>query len=412
MKKIKIILIVLLIILSLGTTAIKAKEAQIEVTTSKDKVNIGEEFIISVNTKNLEVAACTIRLYFDKEKVEFISKQEENINVVDGTILCTYFDKQGGKNMELNTNLANFTFKAKQNGLSSFAIQGDFYNKEEKQMKPAINLVEVQVGKQNIVDTQNSVVIEEGKENNSTNLEALRLNQEGISPNFQKDIKEYYITIPEQIENLEVVAVPESKNSKVTITGNENLKNGLNEIVVTVQNSNKQSKYKIYVTKTNNIEEANTNLENLAVENETLEPDFTQQITNYRLSVGNNVENLNVLAVPQNEEAKVKIEGGENLKEGKNNIIITVTAPNNITFKKYQIDVFKKGKQEEEKESTVQKLTTNAVQIDNSKEIEQVEEENKEEETKNSLAIIIGTVIGISILGSILIILIKKRKRQ
>ena len=305
------------------------------------QVKIGEEFIISINTKNLEVAACTIRLYFDEEKVELISKPEESSNAINGTILYTYFDKQGGRNIKQNTNLAEFTFKAKQNGLSSFAIQGEFYNKEEKQMKPAINLVEVQVGKQTIVDTQNSAVIEESKENNSTNLEVLRLNQEGISPNFQKDIKEYYITIPEQIENLEVVAVPESKNSKVTIIGNENLKNGLNEIIVTVQNNDKQSKYKIYVTKTNNEEEANTNLENLAIENETLEPNFTQQITNYRLSVENNVEKLNILAVPQNEKAKVKIEGGKNLKEGENNITITVTAPNNITFKKYQISVWK-----------------------------------------------------------------------
>ena len=40
MKKIKIILIALLITLNFGTTGVKAKEAQIEVTTSKDRRGI------------------------------------------------------------------------------------------------------------------------------------------------------------------------------------------------------------------------------------------------------------------------------------------------------------------------------------------------------------------------------------
>src|SRR5699024_2184478 len=87
--------------------------------------------------------------------------------------------------------------------------------------------------------------------------------------------------------------------------------------------------------------------ENLAIENYTLSPGFQSTVTNYTVEVSNKDENLNILAVAQNENAKVKISGNQNLKIGQNEIVITVTAPNGATEKNYIINAYKRDEAEE-----------------------------------------------------------------
>ncbi|MCI8352215.1 MAG: cadherin-like beta sandwich domain-containing protein [Clostridia bacterium] len=106
--------------------------------------------------------------------------------------------------------------------------------------------------------------------------------------------------------------------------------------------------YQIKVTKTDNIASANTNLEILAIENYLLNPPFDNSVTQYKLEISKDTTNLNVFAVPESEQGKVNISGNENLKEGNNNIIITVTAPNGITKRDYKITAYKRNISEEE----------------------------------------------------------------
>lgn len=106
--------------------------------------------------------------------------------------------------------------------------------------------------------------------------------------------------------------------------------------------------YEIKVTKTDNLASANTNLEILAIENYLLNPPFENNITQYKLEVSNETINLNVFAVPESEQGKVTISGNENLKEGNNNITVTVTAPNGITKREYKIIAYRRNKNEEE----------------------------------------------------------------
>lgn len=106
--------------------------------------------------------------------------------------------------------------------------------------------------------------------------------------------------------------------------------------------------YQIKVTKTDNIASANTNLEILAIENYLLNPPFDNSVTQYKLEISKDTTNLNVFAVPESEQGKVNISGNENLKEGNNNIIITVTAPNGITKRNYKITAYKRNISEEE----------------------------------------------------------------
>ena len=79
-----------------------------------------------------------------------------------------------------------------------------------------------------------------------------------------------------------------------------------------------------------------------------LNPPFDNSVTQYKLEVSKDTTNLNVFAVPESEQGKVNISGNENLKEGNNNITVTVTAPNGITKREYKIMAYKRNIDEEE----------------------------------------------------------------
>lgn len=138
-------------------------------------------------------------------------------------------------------------------------------------------------------------------------LKELRINQEGILPSFEPDITEYYLTVSEEINKIDVEAIPENSNSKVEIIGNDNLQIGENLITVNVIEEKENLNYNIHVLKTNNYKSSNNNLEILSIENGLLEPPFDSNITEYKLEVPYDVKNLNVWAVPENGNAVIEI---------------------------------------------------------------------------------------------------------
>ncbi len=181
------------------------------------------------------------------------------------------------------------------------------------------------------------------------------------------------------------------------------------------QDKSVENEYQIKVTKTDNIASANSNLEILAIENYLLNPPFDNSITQYKLEVSNDAINLNVFAVPESEQGKVTISGNENLKEGNNNITVTVTAPNGITKREYKIIAYKRSVNEEEnynKEQEEQKEN-----LEEAYELEKTSVNSEEPPVvmanENSKYIIIG-VISISVIAIIIIgvIIYKKYRRK
>lgn len=204
-------------------------------------------------------------------------------------------------------------------------------------------------------------------------LKIMRINKEGIEPDFEKEITEYYIVIDENIEKLEITAISENPEATVEILGNNNLVNGINNIKIIVKSKNETNvkTYNINVTKTSNPEKANANLENLAIENVILFPEFQTRITEYKAEIANDVNKINILAIPENQESEISIAGTETLKEGMNEIIIKVLAENKITEKKYVIKVYKRNAQEE--------IAELARKEENKQKIMQIAEQNQEE---------------------------------
>ena len=395
--------------------------------SNKDVIEINEEIEISVNIDNFKTAAFTLYLYFDDSKFEFIkeNKEDSNINVDNNRIICVWYDNQGG-NSPRSGSIKTFKFKAKENGLATFNVNGEFYTEKGQEVQTTFKERLIQIGKEETA-LEKQAKEEIGQDENVSNskLQNLRLSIEGMVPEFQNDIFDYYLTVKNDIKDIEVLATAENNESQVEVTGNESLQNGLNliKVLVTSPDKTNSSIYLIKVTKTDDIESANTNLETLAIENYLLYPAFDTTNTNYNVEVGNNTEQINLLAIPEDENATVEINKNDILQEGNNRIRITVTARNGFTKKDYNINIYKRNSEEEAKYQgeqknnqeklnqiyEVQKISNEQEQNkENQEEIENNEQEGKE---KRNRLVAFFTLIAIVLILTSISILSEKRKK-
>ena len=132
-----------------------------------------------------------------------------------------------------------------------------------------------------------------------------------------------------------------------------------------------------------------------------LNPVFDTSITQYNVEIANDITKLNILAIPENENGKVEVSGNENLKEGENQIIITVTAPNGFTNRQYVINVYKRNVLEEEQykeeESKKEDKLEQAYQIEkvSANDQENLPQQSEGEQQKNYwwIAIIVVLIV-------------------
>ncbi len=82
-------------------------------------------------------------------------------------------------------------------------------------------------------------------------------------------------------------------------------------------------------------------LKSLQVSPGTLEPAFTPMQETYTVTVGLETDRLAVSGEPNNDNAKITVEGGSELSEGTNTVVCRVTAEDGTTVKNYTITVNK-----------------------------------------------------------------------
>ena len=384
MKKIASFLVLLCFTIMIHTVSLaqdKENQDNIYLSISKSELRNGEEFSFTINLANMNVSAFDINIYFDNQLFEYISGPE-NTNVIDGKVITSWYDETGGKNPKQNCELVKYTLKAKEIGSKLISIQGEFYNAEGELLQAFTDGIEIVQSEDKEIEKIELSEKSKVPDNNSK-LEILRLNHEGITPVFSPDITQYYF-LTETLNELEVTAIPQNPASEVIITGNTNFKEGLNIISIEVISPDKttSTQYKILITKTTNLEKANANLETLAIEDVILEPEFTNNIYEYNVTVSNTTQKLNILAIPEKINAHVEITGGENLEFGNNQIYIQVVAENGYTKKQYIVNVYKRNEEEqkqvdEERKINIQKL--NAI-LENEQE-EEKQLENQENHT-------------------------------
>lgn len=382
MIKSRLVVIFAIIILTWAISNITFAENVISLNSDMSIVEKGQTFSINVKFEADNISALAVKLLFNDNKVEYISGPD-NSNLVGNQIIYSWFDDKGGINPLKNGEFVNFTFKAKEAGQAEFGVSGEMFDVEGNSIES--NYIGTNV------DIQEEIkpVEKSNSDSNDANayLKVLRIREEGLEPTFNKDITDYYFIAGMSINNIDVIAVPQSSEASVKVIGNDNLKDGMNKISIEVISKNRENKkiYNIYVSKVENIESANANLENLAFENVSLNPEFESSQTEYRVDVPYEIETLKILAVPENRNANVQITGNENLKIGNNKVVVNVTAENGFTIKYYRINVHRRNQEEqhqveEEQEVEAEKLSAILENVENNE--NSIDENNDEEQNQ------------------------------
>ncbi len=162
--------------------------------------------------------------------------------------------------------------------------------------------------------------------NSEALLKNLVLNDGDIKLEFDKNIFNYNVHVPFDITNLLIVGESEDATDIITVEGGTDLQVGENEVKITVTGANgKSNVYTLYVIRKDKEEiiSSNSYLTNIIVEGKKLK--FDAKENEYNLTITEKEKELNITAVPADENSVITIEGNENLKVG-SQIKITVTA--------------------------------------------------------------------------------------
>lgn len=413
------ILIFLILDFLIPTFSKASTTAVIYLNSNKETIQKDEKFEISINVQNQKISAYNAIVHYDDTKLDFVSGPD-NININENQIHIVWFDIEGGKSAK-SGELDKCVFRAKEDGLVTISIEGEFYTQEGQLIEAEFKSKQIQIGK---VESNLKKEIEEGNNEDSTNafLKNLRIDKEGMVPNFESSIENYDLTITNDISEIGVLALPENSEAVVEVTGNTGLKEGINYIDINVisEDGTQKKNYKIQVTMTSNLEQANTSLENLAIENLTLNPPYHNSITHYNIEISKDISKLNILAVPENEKGKVEILGNENLKAGNNEITIIVTAQNGFTKREYKIKAYKRNEEEEilyqeeqkKAEENRKEELEKAYQIEKTSitetDIQTMVEDEKNVQNNYIIPVTIGVLL---VLGIVFVVVYNKKKR-
>lgn len=336
----KIITVVTFTILMTLALSVKSFAAtSISISTSKSSVAPGETFTVTVSAKGA------------------------------GPVTATVKNGSGGKTEFLDNNSYSFQCTAGSSGsvtISASGTLGDYDTGEDTNRSAtpkSVSIVQPSSGngssssggtttKKPTTTTKPTEKKEEKKSTDST-LSSLSIAEGAITPEFNRDVKEYAITVPNEVTKLNITATPTDSKASVSVTEYEELKEGENTITisVTAEDGTTKTDYVIKATR----QKKELALEKLIVKytnqnGEVVElpltPEFISNIYEYSIETLEYwVKSLDIEALANIEGATIEISGADSLKEGEN--IITITVKNKVT-----VEAQEEGTEATEQEET------------------------------------------------------------
>ena len=189
-----------------------------------------------------------------------------------------------------------------------------------------------------------------------TTLQTLDVSGYTLTPVFNKNTSSYSMTVANNITSLEVIAIPNSRLSTATITGNNDWKIGVNVISIKVTAEDGSEKiYTVNVTRkaattTTTPTKSNDNyIKTLNINNGELSPKFDSKVNSYSIIIPYEDNTLDLTYVLNNTKAKASITGNNNLKVvGINVVTIEVTAEDG-SIRYYTINVTRSAQESDNK---------------------------------------------------------------
>lgn len=361
-KRISKSILIIGIIIIVGLLLTTVSNATLTITTSKSTVSPGESFNVTVSVGSNEAGAINLSASngtLSQTYVDLMSQSSLTISCVAGSSGTITINASG-----LVANYASET-EGTQSASKSVIIKQPTPTTPTTPNTPSTPTTKPSTNtptKPSTKPSNPSTPTTSTKSSNSK-LSSLQIAEGVITPEFNSNVREYAVMVPNEITKLSIAASQEHSRATVRIVGNEELQVGDNtvEIIVTAENGS-TSTYKIYATRAL----PELNLQTLSIcyidENNQkvelkLEPQFVFNTYEYKSleKLSYTVKELQVDAIANRENAKVEIIGNKEIKAGKNEITIKVTLPNEEGLeeqKTYKITI------EREDEPVIVPLTT------------------------------------------------------
>ena len=107
-------------------------QTQMQIISDKQTIKKDEEINIKIQIADTPIAACTLEIYFDSSKLEYI-KGPENSNYSNNRIIYNWVSSTG-KNQQ-GIEVEGFQFKVLQEENTNIAIFGEFYNEQGEKIE-------------------------------------------------------------------------------------------------------------------------------------------------------------------------------------------------------------------------------------------------------------------------------------
>lgn len=339
----KIIFTMIATVCVLLLMTVKSNAAKLSISTSKSTVSPGETFTVTVSVSGGAGSVSASVSNGSGGKTEFLDNNSFSFSCKAGN--------SGSVTIKASGVVADYTTEKDESKSATKTVtikQPEAPKPEPEQTKPSGSGSSSSSGSgssssssSNKPSTTKPVEtpkpVEKPKSSDNT-LKSLSVIEGAISPEFNKDVREYILNVPNEIGGANVTAVPTDSKATVSITGNVGLREGENTVtIIVVAEDGSSSKYLIRVNRA----KPELSLQSLAIKYKNqegnlvevlLNPVFNFQTYEYILEdLEYWVEKLQIVAVANIEGATIDIQGADNLVEGENIVTITAKVPMQVT---------------------------------------------------------------------------------
>ena len=385
-KHIKIFTTTLLLILIICINILNVSAGSVTLSfKGNDTVKLNDNITITVAASNITgltdgMATAQGDVIFDDAYLEYVSYKatSQNLSVSYGTKTKRFVALGlGGEYISSNDDLFNLVFKAKKVGQTKLNISNVVIG-DTKAIIHSSNVVEKTINiveesstpsenptpptnntpstpsktpststkdnnKKDNTKSDNTTTSDKTNKGTDNKLSKLIINNSKITPSFSPDVTNYTVTIPSDIDKLNIDCITNDKNAKVSITGNEDLKNKENAVIkitVTAEDGS-QKVYTLNINKSNDI--INNKLLVLNVKEGDLSSDFDKDKYEYTVTVPKKTKKLTIDAVAEDKDSKIEYIGNKNLGSGRSVVLIKLTDKNGYS-NYYRLNVKKENK--------------------------------------------------------------------
>jgi len=158
----------------------------------------------------------------------------------------------------------------------------------------------------------------------SSKIRSLRADEGLLNPEFNPNILNYSISIPNEVTSLTLHVTLEDAGASYVVSGNGPFSIGNNSVHITVTATD--STKSIYTINVNRQISSNNYLTTLAVNRGDLSPDFDRLTLSYSVQVDSSTENITIFATAEDPSATIDGDGLHSLMSGENILPVKVTS--------------------------------------------------------------------------------------